>query len=58
MAQIKVKPRHSDQQEKKNRMAKYPTITEGLSEEEKPNGFINDIWQKRPYQKEPYVCVA
>lgn len=46
MTPIKVKPSNSDQDEKKKRMAKYPATTKGLSEEEMPYRFINNIWKK------------
>jgi len=36
-------------------MAKYSAVTEGLPEKEKPYRFINDVWQKRAYEEEPYI---
>lgn len=52
---IKVKSGNSDQDEKKQRMAKYPAVTQTISEEEHPYRFVNDIRQKRTYEQKPHI---
>ena len=39
-------------------MAEYPAATEGLWEKEDPHGLINDVREKRAYQKESYIYAA
>ncbi len=36
-------------------MAYYSTAANGVSEEELPYGFINDIREKRTYEQKPYI---
>ena len=58
MALIEVESGQSDQDEKEKGMAKYPAMAEGSSEEEQSYGFINNVREKRAYQKEPYIYVT
>ncbi|GAI55453.1 unnamed protein product [marine sediment metagenome] len=39
-------------------MAKYPAVAEGLSEEELPYRFIDNIRQKGAYKEQPYIYIA
>ena len=52
---VEVKPGKGDEDEKEDRVAKYPAVAEGVSEEELPYGFINDVGEKRAYEQKPYV---
>ena len=44
---VEVIPGKGDNDEKEESVAKYPAIAEGISEEELPYGFINDVGEKR-----------
>ncbi len=44
---VEVIPGKSNKDEKKEAMAKYPAIAEGISKEELPYGFIDDVGEKR-----------
>ena len=52
---VEIIPGKGDEDEKEERVAKYTAVTEGLSEEEPPYRFINDIGEKRAYEEKPYI---
>jgi len=58
MASIEIQSGQSDYDEKKKRVAKYPAVTKGLSEEELPYRFIDNIRQKGAYKEQPYIYIA
>ena len=58
MALIEIEPSQGNQDEKEKGMAKYPAMAEGPFEEEQSYGFINNVREKRAYQKEPYIYVT
>ncbi len=55
---VEIDSSNSHQDEKKKRMAKYPTITEGLPKEALPYRFINDVGHKGAYKEEPDIYAA
>ncbi len=57
-APIEVYPNKGDKQKEKKSMAKYPTVTEDISEEELTYGFINNIRKKRADEQNPRVYTA
>jgi hypothetical protein len=52
---VEVKSGEGDDKEKENSVGKYSAITKGVSEEELPYRFINDIREKRTDEQKPYV---
>ena len=54
-APIEVEPSKGNNNEEKKCVAKYPAVTEGLPEEEMPDGFINDVGEKWAYEQKPYI---
>ena len=58
MTSIKVNSSNSNQDKEKQRMAKYPAITEGFPKEELPYRFINNVGQEGSYEEESDIYAA
>ena len=52
---VEVIPGKSNKDEKKEAVAKYSAVAEGVPEEKMPYRFINDVGEKRANKQEPYV---
>ena len=54
-APVEVKTSNGDDDEKQERVAKYPAVADSIPEEELAYGLVNDVREKRAYEKKPHI---